>query len=213
MTDQKTTNDTDQPGSRSADLSALQFVLIVAGILLLIVAFFFGRAYIDWRNGCQVRLHPRANRVNPASVLRLPVPATAEIPGQDLRTPDRRAPRGYGAEVLLQRADSTSTAAEIFDDLCQNGWSFDRANNYNRSDFTYGGQGDQRFCASQVIQNRLVGYVPICTASKHFVSYIIVQRGDVVFAAYEVTTRLDDTGQYAKEALSKTMIEIRRDAE
>ena len=74
--------------------------------MLLLLAFFFGRALMDWRAGCQDRLHRRANPVNPASVLRLPIPAEAPLPATDLRSLDRRAPRGYRADVLMQRAES-----------------------------------------------------------------------------------------------------------
>lgn len=165
---------------------------------------------MDWRNGCQDHLHRRANPVNPASVLRLPILAEAPLPTTDLRTLDRRAPQGYRADVLMQRAESPTAAGEVFDDLCQNGRSFDQFNQYDRVYFTDGGEGDQRYCASQVIQNRFyLGYVPLCGSSRSYVSYVIVQRGDALFAAYEATTRWCDTEQYANEALSKAMISTR----
>jgi hypothetical protein len=190
--------------------SALRVMVVVAGALLLLLAFFFGRAVTDWRNGCQDRLYGRANPVNPASVLRLPIPAEAPLPTTDLRTLDRRAPLGYRADVLMQRAESPAAAGEIFDDVCQNGWTFDQFNQYDRSSFTYGGEGDQRYCASQVIQNRFsLGYVPLCGSSRNYISYVIVQRGDALFAAYEATTRWNDTGRDANEALSQAMISTR----
>lgn len=182
----------------------------MVGLLLLPAIFFCRRAVNDWENGCLNQLHPRANPVNPASVLHLPISDEADIPSEDLRALERHAPFGYRAEVLMQRADSIAAATETFDDLCLNGWTSDTYNQYDRSEFTYGGEGDQRFCASQVIQRRFyMGYVPLCGSSRNYYSYVLVQRGDVVLAAYEATTSWANTGQDTNQALSAAMRQLR----
>lgn len=186
------------------------FVTVVVAALLLPAAFPCRQTLTDWENGCQNRLHARANPVYPASVLRLPIATDSPIPGVDLRELERSAPFGYRADVLMQRAESAPEASEIFEDLCQAGWSFDGANQYDRTDFTYGGEGDNRYCASHVIQRRFyMGYVPICGSSRHYTSYVIVQRGDVIFAAYETTSSWAKTGQNANQALSEVMRQLR----
>lgn len=210
MIDEPTTSQRVKKRNPSVAHSLLKFIVVAGGGLLVAIAFLFGRAVMDWRNGCPDRLHVRANPVNPASLLRLPISPDASVPTADLRAIDRRAPLRYRADVLKQRAGSVAVAAQVFDDLCQDGWTFDTFNQYDKSEFTYGGQGANRFCASQVIQNRhYLGYVPLCGSSKHFVSYVIVQREDVVFAAYESTASQDRTGQDANRALLEIMRQLR----
>ena len=111
------------------------------------------------------------NTVNPASVLRLEIPADASIPADDLRNLVRKSPAPSGVNGLLQRADSAAAAGEIFDDLCQNGWSHEPLNDLDKSHFTYAGDDDQRYCASQLIQNRFyMGYIPFCGSSSRYIS-------------------------------------------
>jgi len=209
MFDNQPVNSSEVIESRVNQRPLLRFVLAIAGLLVLLVAFILFRAVIDWRNGCQDRLLRRANIVNPASILRRPIPAKAELPTQDLLTQDRRAPFGYGAHVLMQRAQSPPAAAQIFDDLCQNGWTFEQANHYDRKDFTTGGEGENRFCASQVIQNRFyMGYIPACGSSRDYVSYVIVQRGDSLFATYERAASWADTGRHSSEFLAEAMVRL-----
>lgn len=209
MPELEPSQDPEEAANRTASRHLLQIILLISGPLIVLVVIFLGRAVIDRRNGCQDRLHRRANDVNPASILRLPILAQASIPTEDLRTLDRRAPFGYRANVLMQRAETSAAAGQVFDALCQNGWTFEVFNHYDRSHFSYGGQGDERYCASQVIQNRFsMGYAPGCGSSRDYVSYVIVQRGDVIFAAYERVASWANSGQHANQALGEAMRQL-----
>jgi hypothetical protein len=213
VTDHRPVDHSDEVKSRAHRRRLFQFILAVVSLLVLLVAFISFRVVVDWRNGCQDRLLRRANSVNAASILHRPIPAEASLPLEDLRVQDRLAPYSNGAKVLIQRAQSPAAATQIYDDLCQNGWTFEQANHYDRSDFTNGGQSEHRFCASQVIQNRFyLGYVPACGSSRDYVSYVIVQRGDALFAAYERTSRWADTGQYSNEALAEAMVRLTQES-
>ncbi|HCB50703.1 MAG TPA: hypothetical protein DEP47_14600 [Chloroflexi bacterium] len=172
-------------------------VIMIAVLLLMVTDILasLARNISDWRNGCQDVTHKRQHPNTDYRALGRYIPAEAIVSSEDLIAAERRAPDGTGVYSLIERSDSVYAARSTYDYLCQNGWSFDRWNTYEKRDFIFGGDGDDRYCTSHAIQGRFyMGYIPLCGSRDKFSSYSIIQRGDVVIAIYETTYDRVNTG-------------------
>jgi hypothetical protein len=106
-----------------------------------------------------------------------------------------------GAEVYLKRSASVPAARQEFTQTCDNGWRDDDWNRQYRKRITYGGEQDNRFCASAVVEWRY-DLTSLCVLSGNRWSYMIFQKGNVLIAIYENETGgLGRTGTYTNEAI------------
>lgn len=95
------------------------------------------------------------------------------------------------ANTFIKRFISTEDARINLEHGCEKGWGFERDNRYNRDYLQYGGQKDNRYCISPVLESRR-DTMYLCSPSGVYMSYVIFQKKDVVIAIFEYDQRGSD---------------------
>ena len=192
-------------GERKFPKKALVFTCLIASVFICIVVIspavlYSGFLATTWVR-CQVI--PANNRyqqaVNVSPLMDLEIPAD-----MDLRPWKERDYYGAEALVFLKRYNSRDEANDWFEMMCEQNTLYEP----DLSAFTYGDEGDDRYCASYVEERLSSVEEGFCRPLGEYQSYVIIQKNDIVIEVYEDSAK-EKTSTIKDDAIQKLAGELK----
>ena len=154
-------------------------------LLLLLPAAICAQSILLILNGCDDLIHYN-QPVDVTPLLNLQIPADMELPDAGFKlTPAIPTIEDEAVWIDARRMSNLDSARFEFDRLCER-WP---------GDYTYGGDGDQRYCISHVRTDR-ADPAGLCGTLGHYSSHVVIQNQDLIFS---ISERSPDKKSQAKD--------------